>query len=147
MLLKKASKPILRQHRKPKAKHSSEYTKYIQGQEWKKTSNFVIWLTGGYCVLHPWKKASHTHHMTYKNMKHELPIRDCVPLSKNAHAFIHQDRFWNLNNDSQTPSPLKVWVNWGLRIMMLLAMLILPLRLCVRLILWFWNRGYKSRGF
>lgn len=94
---------------------SAEYVTYTQSVNWRKISNNVITSTGGRCVLWPWRQATHAHHLHYKNLRSEWVVRDCVPLSPEAHKLIHQDKFWNLNGNNRTPSPLRPIVSNYLR--------------------------------
>lgn len=111
---------------------NSEYTLYVQSLEWRKTSNNVLSATGNRCVLYPWKKATHAHHLHYRNLRNEQVIRDCVPLSPEAHKLIHQDRFWNLNKDSRTPSRLRPFVSGYLRVTTACLMILNPLLKFIR---------------
>ena len=89
--------------------HSPEYRNYIQSPEWRKKSNFYCkTLTGGRCVLFPWLRSSHGHHLTYRNLRNEWAIRDVVPLSPIAHKIIHWHIFWK--------TPLRGVVNFWLRV-------------------------------
>ncbi len=105
---------------------SAEYTSYIQSVNWRKKSNGVLAATGKRCALHPWKRATHAHHLHYNNLRKEWVIRDCVPLSPEAHKLIHQDIFWNLNGDSRTPSPLRPIVSNYLRFSTVCLMILNP---------------------
>jgi len=69
--------------------HSNQYSAYIVSSEWRKKSNHFISKTGRRCVILPWKIATHSHHLTYRNLESEWYIRDCVPLSKDAHNWVH----------------------------------------------------------
>jgi len=106
---------------------SAEYITYIQSVNWRKTSNNVIASTGKRCALRPWKKATHAHHLHYKNLRNELVVRDCVPLSPEAHKLIHQDMFWNLNGNNKTPSSLRPIVSNYLRVATVCLILLRPL--------------------
>jgi hypothetical protein len=105
---------------------SVEYTSYIQSVNWRKKSNSVLAATGNRCALHPWKRAAHAHHLHYKNLRNEWVVRDCVPLSPDAHKLIHQDRFWNLNGNNRTPSPLRPIVSNYLRFSTVCLMILNP---------------------
>lgn len=100
--------------------HSPEYKMYITSADWYAKSKSCQRLTKGYCVLFPWRKSRHCHHMTYKNFKHERPLRDTVPLCKTAHSIIHWKVFWK--------SPLRPWINWMLRFLMVVWVLLGLLR-------------------
>ena len=52
--------------------------------EWKKKSKHVQRMTSNHCILFPWIKSNHAHHLTYQNLEREMPVRDIVPLSKTA---------------------------------------------------------------
>ena len=106
---------------------SAEYTLYIQSVNWRKKSNSVLAATNNRCALHPWKRATHAHHLHYKNLRNEWVIRDCVPLSPEAHKLIHQNIFWNLKGNSRTPSPLRPIVSNYLRVATVCLFLLRPL--------------------
>jgi len=106
---------------------SAEYTSYIQSSDWRKKSNSVIASTGKRCALNPWKKATHSHHLHYKNLRNEWVVRDCVPLSPDAHKLIHQDIFWNLNGNNRTPSPLRPIISNYLRVATVCLMIVNPI--------------------
>jgi len=90
--------------------HSNEYLTYIKSPQWYAKSRKCQSLTPYHCVLFPWLKSRHCHHLTYHNMTYELPLRDTVPLSVTAHRLIHLPLFWK--------TALRPWVNWGLRLLM-----------------------------
>lgn len=92
--------------------HSKNYLAWIQSPEWKAKSKKCQSWTKYHCIVFPWLKSRHCHHLTYKNMKNEVPIRDIVPLSKIAHSIIHWRIFWK--------SPLRPWANTILRVLMVL---------------------------
>lgn len=106
---------------------SAEYTGYIQSIEWRGKSNKFLASTGKRCALYPWKKATHSHHLHYKNLRNEWVIRDCVPLSPQAHKLIHRDIFWNLNGNNRTPSPLRPIVSKYLRVATVCLMIVNPI--------------------
>jgi hypothetical protein len=68
---------------------SNEYNVYIVSETWRLKSKNCRDLNRNRCVLFPWLKSNHAHHLYYRNMKYELPIRDIVPLSKIAHNLVH----------------------------------------------------------
>ena len=105
---------------------SAEYTSYIQSIEWRGKSNSFLAATGRRCVLYPWKRATHSHHLHYKNLRNEKIVRDCVPLSPQAHKLIHRDIFWNLNGNSKTPSPLRSYLSNYLRMVTVCLMVLNP---------------------
>ena len=74
--------------------HSPEYTGYIRSNIWYARSRKFQQATGNRCVLFPWRKSNHAHHLTYSNLQSERFIRDCVPLSKKAHEIIHYPILW-----------------------------------------------------
>lgn len=113
---------------------SAEYVTYIQAVNWRKTSNNVIAATGKRCALQPWKQATHAHHLHYRNLRSEWVVRDCVPLSPDAHKLIHQDKFWNLNGNSKTPSPLRPIVSNYLRVATVCLILLRPLLIILNLV-------------
>lgn len=116
----------------------TRYHSYIHSQKWHRRADWINSLFFNQCIvtssalmaipvyllglkplaialglLFAWTlgKASHTHHLTYRNMGHELPVRDCVPLSKAAHWIIHLYPFWKV---------LRVPVNGILRVLALM---------------------------
>lgn len=104
---------------------SVEYTSYIQSVNWRKKSNSVLAATGNRCALHPGNEQ-HAHHLHYKNLRNEWVVRDCVLLSPDAHKLIHQDKFWNLNGNNRTPSPLRPIVSNYLRFSTMCLMILNP---------------------
>lgn len=74
--------------------HSPEYTNWINSQEWKTKSKKCQQLTRKHCILFPWLSSRHCHHLHYRNMTTEIPIRDIVALSVTAHKIIHWSLFW-----------------------------------------------------
>ena len=74
--------------------HSPEYTGYIRSNIWYARSRKFQQATGNRCVLFPWSRSNHAHHLTYSNLQSEKFIRDCVPLSKKAHEIIHRPALW-----------------------------------------------------
>jgi hypothetical protein len=95
---------------------SPQYYIYINSPRWKEKSGRCQALTKKHCVVFPWAKSSHCHHMTYKNFQKEMPLRDTVPLSKTAHWIVHWWIFWK--------TPLRPLVNLFLRILLILWTLI-----------------------
>jgi hypothetical protein len=70
---------------------SPEYIKHVvaKSPRWK----LARWLCmnpllGRDCVL-PVLRAHHCHHLHYRNLGHELPIRDIVPLHRITHDVVH----------------------------------------------------------
>ena len=112
---------------------TADYITYIKSVNWRKTSSNVIASTGNRCALYPWKRATHAHHLHYKNLQNEWAIRDCVPLSPEAHELIHQDKLWNLNGNSKTPSPLRPIVSNYLRVATVCLILLKPLLMLLNL--------------
>lgn len=91
---------------------SKEYQTYIISQKWRSKSSKCQAMTGKRCVLFPWLRSRHAHHLTYKNLEHEIPVRDIVPLSKAAHWIVHLPILWRFCNKV---SPVRVLVNLVLR--------------------------------
>lgn len=96
-------------------KHSAEYDEYIQSPEWRQKSRDCQLLTRSRCILFPWKNSYCSHHLTYRNLKQELVIRDIVPLSAEAHTFIHFGWGGILWNDRH----YREIINWVLRLLFL----------------------------
>jgi hypothetical protein len=94
----------------------NEYLEYIYSPEWRIKSKQVQRLTFNHCILFPWMKSNHAHHLTYKNLKKELPIRDIIPVSKCAHDIIHRPILWK--------TPLRFLVNFLLRSLMILWIMV-----------------------
>jgi hypothetical protein len=90
---------------------SPQYYIYINSPEWREKSKRCQVLTKNHCVVFPWLKSRHCHHMIYRNFQKEMPLRDTVPLSKIAHSIIHWWIFWK--------TPLRPWVNAILRILLI----------------------------
>lgn len=97
-------------------KHSNEYLVWIKSPLWREKSKSTQRLTGNYCVLFPWLKSRHCHHLTYRNMTKEKAFRDCVPLSITAHKLVHLRVFWK--------SPLRTPVNYLLRFLTILSLIL-----------------------
>ncbi|WP_242063077.1 hypothetical protein [Nostoc sp. FACHB-145] len=95
--------------------YSPEYLSYIRSSQWKNKSINCQKLTNFHCIIFPWYKSSHAHHLTYDNLKFELPVKDIVPLSKTAHSLVHWGIFWK--------TPLRVGVNWLLRLLMVISVI------------------------
>lgn len=63
------------------------YHAYLASPEWHRKASKIQRIMFKRCAVLPFLKSSDTHHMTYRNLEHEMFLRDCVPLSK----FIHRD--------------------------------------------------------
>lgn len=96
--------------------YSNKYLQWINSPEWKIKSRKCQQLTRKHCIVFPWLNSRHSHHMTYRNMKSEMPIRDTVPLSVTAHKIIHWRIFWK--NKKVRP-----YVNYFLRFCMVWSIL------------------------
>mgnify|MGYP001791186419 CR=1 FL=1 len=92
---------------------SPKYLNYIQSKKWREKSNKCLVSTKKHCVLFPWLKARHSHHLTYRNLGDEKLIRDIVPLSKTAHSIIHWYILWG--NGRRKRYMLRPYVNCYLR--------------------------------
>lgn len=88
------------------------YHFYINSAQWKAKSRNCQKLSGNWCILFPWLRSRDCHHMTYRNMGGEIPVRDTVPLSKTAHWLVHLPVLWRIGNKV---SPVRVLVNYVLR--------------------------------
>lgn len=95
--------------------HSNLYKTYIISSVWREKSKYCQSLTRNHCILIPWLRSNHCHHLTYRNLQNEIPVRDTVALSKIAHGVIHCKILWK--------SPLRVGVNYFLRICMICSIL------------------------
>lgn len=96
--------------------YSQEYLNWINSTEWKAKSRKCQGLTRKHCILFPWLKSRHCHHLTYRNMKSEIPIRDTVALSVTGHKIIHWRVFWK--NKKVRP-----YINCFLRICMVCSII------------------------
>lgn len=69
---------------------SKDYLAYINSAKWKQgwRRKATLALLGGRCILCPILRATDCDHLTYRNLKQELPIRDLVPLSSPAHRLV-----------------------------------------------------------
>lgn len=65
----------------------NDYYTYINSPEWHRKSKAFQRVMFNRCAVFPFLKSHDAHHMTYRNLKHEIFLRDCVPLSK----FVHRD--------------------------------------------------------
>lgn len=67
---------------------SNEYTQHIRSDKWRNTSRFCrrVWCDRD-CIF-PLFPSHETDHISYKNMGHEWPIRDVLPLSRTNHQII-----------------------------------------------------------
>ena len=100
---------------------SPSYYAYINSPEWRAKSKQCQALTKNHCVLFFWLKSQHCHHLSYRNLQKEIPLRDTVPLSKSAHWIVHRWFFWR--------TPLRSLVNFALRVLMvfwIVAWMVLP---------------------
>ena len=100
---------------------SPEYQAYIVSKEWRRKSKRHQAWTRNHCVLFPWCKSRHCHHLHYKNFKNELPVRDTVPLCKTAHDIVHGQifgwyPFWK-------KSPLRFWMSLYLRLAFIVSVI------------------------
>ncbi len=86
---------------------SPEYNAWVVSPQWRAKSRRYCRSTQNTCVLFPWRTATHSHHLTYRNLTRELLIRDCVPLSREAHRLIHCHLLWQTG--------LRQPTNWILR--------------------------------
>jgi len=84
------------------------YYDYIFSEEWKKKSRFFRALFLDRCVLFPWLKSKHTHHLGYGRFEEEWFWLDCLPLSESAHALVHLPFLWKCR-------PVRFLINWYLR--------------------------------
>ena len=74
---------------------SIEYYNHINSPEWRKRSRVIRARSGDRCCLFPWKRAVEAHHMVYTpGFKHERYGIECVPLSKEAHDWVHLPQNW-----------------------------------------------------
>mgnify|MGYP001794131465 FL=1 len=94
--------------------YSKEYINWINSSEWKAKSKKCQGLTRKHCILFPWLKSRHCHHLTYRNMKQEIPVRDTVALSVTAHKIIHWRIFWKVKK-------VRPYVNYFLRFLMVIS--------------------------
>jgi hypothetical protein len=69
---------------------SPKYRNYINSDQWRKgwRRGLTMRLLFGRDAICPLLKAHHADHLHYKNLTHELPLRDLVPLNKTMHLRI-----------------------------------------------------------
>lgn len=67
---------------------SPEYRRYINSKEWRSKRPAIMALMFGQDTICPIFKAHDCDHLTYRNLGHELPLRDCVPLHRVTHRQI-----------------------------------------------------------
>ncbi len=96
-------------------KYSNEYREYLISPQWRIKANKCLRLSKNKCAL-TGKKATHCHHLSYNNLKGELPVRDVVPLSAVAHRFIHCWLLWK--------TPLRMITNWLLRVLFVIKIIL-----------------------
>ena len=96
--------------------YSKEYISWINSKEWKSKSRKCQSLTNNHCILFPWLNSRHCHHLSYRNMTREIPVRDTVALSATAHNIVHWKIFWK--NKKVRP-----YINYVLRLCMIFSIL------------------------
>jgi len=89
---------------------SNRYLTYLGSDRWRqKSKSFRNVMLNRCCVL-PFLKSNDAHHMTYKNLEHEIFLRDVVPLSKGVHNFVHgAARLIFLKHDNHF---IRFFINW-----------------------------------
>lgn len=116
--------------------YSEDYKEYINSLEWRRKSRtFRAWTKK--CCLFPWKKATCSHHVHYGNLGNEWLIRDCVPLSNEAHLIVHKNKFWNIGetpDGKPIPSELRPWMSNYLRIMAVVLIFLNPILTTVEIL-------------
>lgn len=78
----------------PNVKHSTEYTRYINSDQWRALSRRCIASTGHRCCVYPDLRATQSHHVSYDNLGRETIGLDIFPVSEAGHRLLHHDRFW-----------------------------------------------------
>ncbi len=91
-----------------KKSFSNKYEKHVQQKSWR--WRLARWMTftpllGRDCLI-PLLPATDCHHLHYRNLGHELPIRDLVPLNRFTHQIVE---------DLKMIVPQAV-LAWGLRL-------------------------------
>jgi hypothetical protein len=69
---------------------SPQYRAYIQSDRWRKgwrRQATLAMLLGQDCIC-PLLPATQADHLTYRNLEHELPLRDLVPLNRHTHQLV-----------------------------------------------------------
>lgn len=89
---------ISRKSGKSTRKHDINYRAYIVSKPWREKSNKCLLSTQRHCCLFWGAKASHSHHLHYKNLGNEENFRDIIPLSRTAHKIIHWPIFWKIKS-------------------------------------------------
>lgn len=91
----------------PKKRFSAKYRNYIVKRHWTWVfrSKLCKVLLLGRCCICPLLPGGDAAHLTYKNIEHELPLRDIVPMN----------RFFHRIFDSQLLKPFRPVLNWLVR--------------------------------
>ena len=87
---------------------------------WRMIRRLTFALTLGRDVLFPFLKAENADHLHYKNLGHELPLLDLVPLHKSTHFVVTWLRRWgfkvpvNFVLRTAYASWIAAWIYFGL---------------------------------
>lgn len=95
---------------------SIEYRSYINSPQWKQKSAHCQAMSKRHCIVFFWLRSRHCHHLTYRNLQKEIPVRDTVPLSVTAHQLIHLPLLWKTG--------ARPFVNLVLRVLFIFWMII-----------------------
>ncbi len=60
----------------------------MDNPHWRCLRYLSFAVTLGRCTVIPALKAHHNDHLTYRNLGHELPLRDVVPLNRYVHVAV-----------------------------------------------------------
>lgn len=88
----------------------NKYHQYIQSKQWRSKCKFIKSVTCGRDAIFPFLKASHVHHLTYRNLEHELFLRDVIPLHPITHSLIHG--ICRLGVRRHDIIPIRTALNW-----------------------------------
>lgn len=90
----------------------NRYIEYINSDKWKQKSRVFRGVMLNRCSVFPFLISNDAHHMTYRNLEHEIFLRDVVPLSKGVHSLVHKvARLGFLKHDNHF---IRFILNWVL---------------------------------
>ena len=90
---------------------SNELIKHMNSDAWRRRSRFFRNVMLNRDCVFPFLKSQDAHHMTYRNLKHEIFLRDVVPLNKKFHLGVLHP-FMRLYHRKHDIRQLSFLVNW-----------------------------------
>ena len=72
-----------------KPKHTEEYERYLDSEEWKRFRKVVLVFWNNQCSLCNSMEKLDVHHRTYKRVPHCERLQDCLPLCRACHTRVH----------------------------------------------------------